>query len=140
MESVYNIWGIMNSPMCPEEKGQKEEMPMKTGKSWSVRERESRKDISPQQPEIDKSKHFDSLEKSKKMRLKKQLWNLITDITLDFHERRYKGVMKKKKDFKKNDQEVRSGMGDRNFSVISRPSNNGIRERKGKQQLRKMVL
>jgi len=67
------------------------------------------------------------------MRLKEQLWNLITDITLDFHEKSYKGVMKKKeKGFQKNDQEVSSGMEDRNFSIISRPANNGIRERKGK--------
>lgn len=47
MESVYNIWGIMNSPICPE-KGQKEEMLKKTGKRWSVRERGSRKAILPQ--------------------------------------------------------------------------------------------
>lgn len=72
----------MNSPMYPEEKGQKEEMPMKTGKRWSVREGGSRKAVSPWQPEIDKNKYFDSLEKSKKMRLKEQLWNLITDRSL----------------------------------------------------------
>lgn len=71
----------MNSPMCPEEKGQKEEMPMKTGKRWSVRGG-SRKAASPWQPEIDKNKYFDSLEKSKKMRHKEQLWNLITDRSL----------------------------------------------------------
>lgn len=81
MESVYNIWGIMNSPICPE-KGQKEEMLKKTGKKWSVREGGSRKAILPQQSEIDKNKHFDALEKSKKMRLKEQLWNLVSDRSL----------------------------------------------------------